>query len=95
MKRFICVLLCLSALFLTPLRSFAVDITVPIYPQGDFNGDRKVNKTDADLYLQYASGWNVSYKQKLAADITGDGKVDGMDATLILQYLAGWKVALK
>lgn len=95
MKRLICILLCLSLCPILIPNTAAVDISIPIYPQGDFNGDRKVNQTDATLYLQYAAGWGEKYKQKDSADITGDGVVDGMDATLLLQYLAGWKVTLK
>ena len=103
MKKFICIILCIGMLTLFQTSVFAsgvtgedTDITIPIYKNGDANGDGYVNKKDAEALMQYAAGWNVAIK-KSPADVTGDGKVDGMDATLLLQYLA-WgssKVTLK
>ena len=105
MKKLVCIILCLSLL---PVFCLGVgadsavtpesgDISVEIFPNGDFNGDRKLDQTDAELYIQYAAGWpGVKYRQKLAADVTGDGKVDGMDAILIQQRMKwGSKVVLK
>ena len=95
MKKLICILLCVVTLALCCFAAMAsgvteedTDITIPIYKQGDVNGDGKVNGTDADLLLKYVAGHNVSIK-KAPADVTGDGKVDGMDATLLLQYTSG------
>ena len=104
MKKLLCIILCLS---LFPVFGLGVgatggvtpedgDISVEIFPNGDFNGDHKVNQTDVELYIQYAAGYGVKYRQRLAADVTGDGKVDGMDAVLIMQRLKwGSKVVLK
>ena len=89
--------LCLGAGATSAVTPESGDISVEIFPNGDFNGDHKINQTDAELYMQYAAGWpGVTYRQKLAADVTGDGKVDGMDAVLVMQRLKwGSKVILK
>lgn len=54
-------------------------------PQGDTNGDGKVDAQDASLVLQYVAN---KISTILNADVNGDGKVDAQDASLILQYVA-------
>ena len=95
MKKLICIALCVATLACCCFAVMAsgvteedTDITIPIYKAGDANGDGKVNRTDADLLLKYAAGYDVSVK-KDPADVTGDGKIDGLDAMLLLQYTSG------
>lgn len=101
MKKMLCFVLCLVLAGALGLHAFASgvvendsDIHIPIYKNGDANGDGEVNQDDVTLIMQYAAGWKVSVK-KSAADVTGDGIVDGKDSTLLTQYLANWKVTLK
>ncbi len=54
--------------------------------KGDFNGDGRVNASDAALVLRYNAGLvEADEKALLLADMNGDGKVNAADASIILQ----------
>ncbi len=75
--------LILACLIAAPLSAAAL--------KGDVNGDGRVDRRDAELVFNYASGSNTALTdvQKAAADVDGDGKLSVGDATQILRYHAG------
>lgn len=62
----------------------------PCYPTGDVNNDRKVDRQDADLILQYDTGLATIKKNFLKrGDLNKDNTVNVVDAMFLLQYLEG------
>ena len=88
MKKVICIALCLATVFLFSTTVFA-DISISFFDKGDVNRDKKINKKDADLLLQYTAGWPLNITvRKSEADLNADGKIDGLDALQLLQEVA-------
>lgn len=60
-----------------------------IVPNGDVNGDNKIDTQDAILVIQFYLGANPSNFNTSKADVNGDGNIDTQDAILIIQnYLS-------
>lgn len=58
-------------------------------PNGDINGDGKVNSMDALIVLQYSVGLSVDIKNFRAGDVNGDMILNSVDALIILQVSVG------
>lgn len=58
-------------------------------PNGDINGDGKVNSMDALIVLQYSVGLSVDIKDFRAGDVNGDMILNSVDALIILQVSVG------
>ncbi|MBE6678492.1 MAG: hypothetical protein E7597_06840 [Ruminococcaceae bacterium] len=73
----------LACLFASPLSAAAL--------KGDVNGDGRVDRRDAELVFDYASGSNtgLTEAQKSTADVDGDGMLSVGDAAQILRYHTG------
>ena len=56
-------------------------------PNGDINGDGKVNSMDALIVLQYSVGLSVDIKDFRAGDVNGDMILNSVDALIILQKI--------
>ena len=70
--------------------AFALDVRIP----GDADRNGKSDFADAQLILQYESGWNVDMDEN-SADVNRDGYADLKDALLILQAFCGLDAELK
>ena len=96
MKKLICTVVCIATVFLTGATVFAGginkesgDITISFFEKGDVDRDKKIDKKDATLLLQYTAGWSMNVNiRKSEADMNADGTIDGLDALQLLQEIA-------
>ncbi|MFC2078322.1 Ig-like domain-containing protein [Candidatus Bipolaricaulota bacterium] len=64
-------------------------------PEGDVNGDGKIDLIDVRLCQQIAAGVIAgTAEQRQAADVDGDGDVDEKDAEILAEYVLGIRTTL-
>ncbi|MBO4423314.1 MAG: dockerin type I repeat-containing protein [Clostridia bacterium] len=103
MKKTVCALLALTAVFalLLHAQSFALDLPdLPVdgggeRKAGDVNTDGAVNNKDVVALFRYVSGVKPAKFDEKAGDCNGDGAINNKDVVLLFRYVSGQNVTIK